>query len=117
MKEPEDLSVNLTTDAVAVCLVGAVIKQAIVDYFNPQLCGSVYHDPKHKRLSDIRRRSLQEDAKKFLFTHDIDDYLQNFGLTINMVHLRKLIHKCQNIKYRTNLLSAHPDVLMENLWI
>jgi len=117
MKEPDNLSASLTSDAVTVCLIGAVIKQAIVDYFNPQINGSGYFKLKYKRTADYKRKMIQEDARKFLFTKDLDHYLQHFGLTINIAYLRKLLHKCQNGKYRTNLLAPHPDVLMKNLWI
>jgi len=116
MKDPEDLSVDLSRDAVVVCLIGAVIKQAIVDYFNPQLSGSGYRLSKYREATNRRKKRMHDDAKKFLF-RDINEYLQLFGLTINVVYLHKLVHQCYSRKYRTNLLSPHANKLMENLWI
>lgn len=117
MKVPDVPSANLSLDAVGICLLGAVIKQAIVDYFNPQLCGSGYYAPKYKKATEFRKKLIQEEARKFLFTEDLDHYLQHFGLTINLVYLRKLVTKCQDQKYRTNLLAPDSNVLMKNLWL
>lgn len=62
---------------------GAVVKQAIDDYKNKN------SDDMDKKMSDRKRNYL--DAKDFLFTNRLEDYVSKFGFggEINLKKLRE----------------------------
>lgn len=72
--------------------VGAIIRQAILDYINPSL-----NSGKLSAEEQCDEEYWNKDARDFLFTNRLEDCLQKFGM-VDYVTVDKIRDRVQNIK-------------------